>query len=92
MYDSVYDTVHDETAGVIINIFDIQDKAQIKQKMIQKQIGSSDCGLFAIAVATLLLHNPSVDMSSINFCQQQMRDHMLVCFQVKSLTPFPTHS
>ena len=75
---------------MITNLFDIQDGAQIYQKMMQRQIDSRDCGLVAIAVSTLLLHSPSIDVSSVTFYQQEMRDHLLTCFATHSLTPFPT--
>ena len=79
VYNSVYSTVHEGTARVITILFNIQDGAQIHQKMMQRQIGFHDCGLFAIAVSTLLLHSPAIDVSSATFCQQQMRDHRSTC-------------
>ena len=89
VYDSVYITLHDGTARVILNLFDITDKMKIKLKKMQRQISSQDCGVFAIAVSTALLHNSTIDISKISFCQPQMREHLLTCFTANSLTPFP---
>ena len=89
VYDSVYSTVNDVTAGVIKNLFEITDESKINMKKMQRQIGATDCGVFAIAVCTALLHDSSVDMSQIRFHQEKMRDHLVTCFTDNLLTPFP---
>ena len=58
---------------------------EIVQK--QKQIGSHDCGLFAIATAIAILFGH--DAASIHFSQRTMRNHLTKCFEEQSLTPFP---
>lgn len=54
---------------------------------VQRQIGSSDCGLFAIANAvSLCLGN---DPHMLRYDQKQMRNHLYNCFENHSITPFP---
>ena len=58
-------------------------KFEIADMQVQK--GSTDCGVFAIAVATSLLYgiNPS-------YKQDKMRDHLLCCLDSGSLSVFPS--
>ena len=60
--------------------------SEIENVKTQKQRGSKDCGLFAIAYATALLNE--IDVSNIKFDQSKMRQHLLSCFVNKSVTPF----
>ena len=53
------------------------------------QFGSTDCGLFAIAMATHLVNR--TDPCSVYYTQPLMRDHLKRCFEEQSLTPFPNH-
>ena len=80
--------MNDETADVIKNLFEVTDEMKIDINKMQRQIGSQDCGLFAITVSTALLHG--LDVPQITFCQKEMRRHLISCFIAKSLTPFPT--
>ena len=79
--------MNDETVGVIKNLFEVTDKVKISVIKMQKQIGSQDCGVFAIAVSTAILNG--LDVSQITFCQTEMRKHLISCFTARSLTPFP---
>ena len=53
----------------------------------QQQNGVSDCGLFAIAFAVHLALGD--DAAGLNFDQSKMRQHLLKCFQRKTMMPFP---
>ena len=56
---------------------------QNAKRMHEKySVGHSDCGLFAIAYATGILHgyNPG----SYNFDQNLMHTHLLQCFELKT--------
>ena len=55
---------------------------------ITKQVGSNDCGLYAIAVATLLAHD--VDPTTVIFEQNEMRSHLAECFMRQRMKLFPT--
>lgn len=87
IYDSVFSTVNNETAEVIKNLFEIRDKMRIDISKMQRQIGSQDCGIFAIAVSTVILNG--LDVSQITFSQKEMRGHLMSCFEAESITPFP---
>ena len=56
VYDSVYEEVDDDTRTVIHNLFG-PERVRISMVEMQKQRGPDDCGLFAIAVATSLVHD-----------------------------------
>lgn len=84
IYDTMYDQVDHVTMNVIHSIFD--GKVQINLvKDLQKQKGGTDCGVFAIAIATSLLHKVPV----LKFNQSSLRDHLISCFENYMLTPFP---
>ena len=61
-------------------------KLRLKNTKSQKQQGSQDCGLFAIAIVTAILFNQD---TSTKFSQQRMRDHLVQCFEDKLMTQFP---
>ena len=50
-----------------------------------KQAGTTDCGVFAIATATSLLHG----MNPSEYTQSLIRSHLIQCFETLDLTPFP---
>ena len=55
---------------------------------VQKQRGSDDCGVFAIAFA---LHAALGHcLEEIEFDQATMRDHLLKCYTTRNFTSFPT--
>ena len=57
---------------------------------IQRQIGGSDCGLFAIACATSICNG--LDPSICSYDQSNMRDHLKVLFEMSSIGVFPPSS
>ena len=59
----------------------------IVMKKFKRQDGSANCGLFAIAMMTLLAHKE--DPSAVTYDQSKMRQHLLECFSTKLVTPFP---
>ena len=54
----------------------------------QRQIGSSDCGLFAIAFATSLCSG--LDLHTLKYDQSKMRSNFLSCVESGCLFPFHT--
>jgi hypothetical protein len=54
---------------------------------IGKQSGSTECGLYAIAIATSLANN--IDPVTILFRQEEMRAHYVQCLEQGKLEPFP---
>ena len=62
----------------------------IEWPSMQRQRGESDCGLFAVAVATSLLNGE--DPGSKSYDQSVMRGHLAVCFHCEELAVFPAAS
>lgn len=55
---------------------------------VQKQRGKADCGLFAVAFATSLCAGD--DPSTLCYIQNELRRHLLSCFEQQSISLFPT--
>ena len=55
-------------------------------KKIQKQINSSDCGLFALAFATDLCHG--IDPVTESYYQEKMHTHYVDCLNSLEMVPF----
>ena len=84
VYDSVFSTLDKETNEVVANLF---PSASVKVIKSQKQVGGTDCGLFAIATATALAYG--TDPTSITFIQAAMQSHLVQCFTDRVITLFP---
>ncbi|OCT81634.1 hypothetical protein XELAEV_18028457mg [Xenopus laevis] len=56
-------------------------------KCTQKQHGPNDCGLFAVANAVALAEG--VELANIEFCQEEMRAHLIKCFESGHMAMFP---
>lgn len=82
LYDTLFDTVDNGTKETINNIF--SKAMQVNVVTIQKQKGVKDCGAFAIAIATALLHKTPLK----TFNQHLLRPHLISCFENYKLTPF----
>ena len=54
---------------------------------MQCQEGTSDRGMFAIAVITSLLYD--VDPSMVTYKQEKLREHLTECLTVGKLSLFP---
>uniref|UniRef100_A0A1X7TR33 Uncharacterized protein n=1 Tax=Amphimedon queenslandica TaxID=400682 RepID=A0A1X7TR33_AMPQE len=83
VYDSIYTDIDEQTKKIIGDIFEEEIEIVVPQST-QKQKGSTDCGVFSIAMATSLLHS-----QPISFTQSLARSHLISCFQNRQLTPFP---
>ena len=55
---------------------------------MQKQKGSSDCGLFALAFITSICNGQ--DPTDLAYDQSAMRSHLLKCIEQGQMTPFPS--
>ena len=64
-------------------------RIDVDRMIVSQQAGSSDCGVFAIAVATALAFG--TDPSDLMFHQAEMREHLAQCLD-KKMTLFPTKS
>ena len=54
---------------------------------VQRQSGSNDCGVFAIAFALHAALGQCI--GELTFDQSKVRNHLLECFEAGILTPFP---
>ncbi len=85
VYDSVYSVIEQDTREVSLNLFQLPDSPVIEIAEMQKQVGAKECGLFAIAVAMNILSGSRTRQ----FQEQQMRSHLLACYQNNVITHFP---
>ena len=56
---------------------------------LQQQHNGVDCGIFAIAYATVFVFNQYTGDELIEFDRSVMRDPLLMCFQNQDLIPLP---
>ena len=84
--------IADETVLQICNIYTSPDRIEIRRLKVQQQIGSIDCGLFAIAFATELCEMlGSLDLEKVIFKQTMMRQHLEHCIRENRMEVFPMH-
>ena len=62
------------------------DTVTFINEKVQKQIGSADCGLFALAFATDLCQG--LDPTTQRYDQVLMRQHYVTCLESAKVTPF----
>ena len=86
IFDSLYLSIDSSTRELVNKLYGLD--AQVVVKEGPRQEGYRDCGLFAIATATLLAHGS--DPTCYVFEQPAMRKHLLQCFENLKLCPFPT--
>ena len=62
-------------------------KLHVEVMATQKQAGTTDCGLYAIAICTSLAlnQNPCLQV----FSQEDMQSHLIECLSKKNMQPFP---
>lgn len=88
VYDSVFNSVDHETREVIHNLFQVGSiPLHITIIKSQKQLGSTDCGVFSVAYATAIAFN-AIPVKQ-RFHQEAMRAHLVVCFECNKMTLFP---
>ena len=88
VYDSLFAFLDKESIRVVENLFTCDNvKPNIKMVKCQKQKGSKDCGVYAIAIATSL--GFGLRPTKQAFRQDLMRLHLVNCFNKKSMSPFP---
>ena len=66
-------------------LYSTSNKITLKHINVQKQCGSSDCGLFTIACATVIVY--VISPGQYHFDQSKMRRHE--CLQQRKVTMFP---
>jgi len=87
VFDSVYRSLDDETKAMVSRLFQNSSELKIEVVNPQKQKGGNDCRLFAIAYATAIaFHQFPVKKT---FRQESMRAHLVTCFKLDKILPFP---
>ena len=81
--DSLCDSTDQPTSTLLSSLYGSSPKIEKGPK----QVGVKDCGVYAIATATLLASGGNPE--SVTIDQPAMRGHLLKCFENFQLTPFP---
>lgn len=88
VYDSLYNTVNEDTQTVIAALLNSEHShINILMMNMAKQCGSTECGLYAIATLVCLAFGE--DPTTVVFDQAMMRSHLGECFMKKHLELFP---
>ena len=88
VYDSLYPSVSSCVKRQIAALLATDhDKITLKHMDVQMQSGTYDCGLFAIAFATTLVHGELP--GRFLFDQDSMRRHLVRCLELGEMTMFP---
>ena len=88
VYDSIFQFCDKELKLTVDNLFQYNsNKPVIKVVHCQKQKGSADCGVFAVANATAIAFgkNPS----KLKLQEDALRAHLVSCFNKKYISLFP---
>ena len=85
IYDSLYTSLNETTKMAVSSLF--HARTNMEMQPLQKQIGGTDCGVFAVTVITAIAHGK--DPSQMQFKQDKMRDHLLNCLKDEHITLFP---
>ena len=90
-YHSAYSDLSNDTEDIILQLYYTTrfnlHKMEVEIMLTPKQDGSTDCGLYAIAVSTAIANG--IDPSQQVFDQDELRPHLLDCLQSRNLIPFP---
>lgn len=91
VYDSKYYTASAEVKIQVASILHTEyPQIKLLFQDVQKQVGSSDCGVFALAYATALILG--IKPEECLFDQNMMRKHLISCFEDKKISAFPLRS
>ena len=87
-YDSVYNSISISTQNLIVSLIRPNNDLTVQIKDVGKQHGGTDCGLYSLAYCIALAYdqNPCDYVLS----QNEMRVHLLSCFQDRKMSLFPT--
>lgn len=90
IYDSLYNTADDIVKTVTKNLFGGSVRVEMVAHMQKQQSHSNNCGLFAIAIATAILFKSNLE--KLSFKEEEMREHLVCCFERAAITLFPATS
>ena len=78
---------HTQKNQIASLLFCEEDDIQVRFMDVQRQSGTMDCGLFAVAFATCL--SSGVQPGTCTIKQQNMRKHLYQCLQISKMDMFP---
>ena len=88
VYDSFYSYLDKESLRTVMNLFTTGNiKPKIKLLPSQKQKGPDDCGVFAICFSVVIAFG--LNLGTIRVRQEEMRTHLVNCFNKEQFSPFP---
>ena len=87
LYDSSLSSVPLSVEQAIVALLKPKCPVTVKVKNVIKQVGSADCGVYALAYCTSLVlgNNPCLSV----YRQVEMRDHLVSCMENISFSTFP---
>ena len=88
MYDSLYNNIIATEVEEQVKSLLGGRECQVLVVPVQQQRNGSDCGVFAIAFATCLVH--FIDPVTVDFDISKMRPHLLSCLKSGYINLFPT--
>ena len=83
MYDTLFCDINTATRCLLTGMFG--SKVAVYVSHVKKQSGHTDCGVFAIAIATSLLYK----IHPIHFQHAPLCPHLIHCFVNHCISPFP---
>ena len=88
VYDSINFHLSKHTEILLAKLLQTKQKSfTVKMSSVNKQAGTDDCGVFAVAYCTSLVYGQNPSMFVYN--QTVMRTHLVKCLESKKLEPFP---
>lgn len=88
LYDSLFTSISEKTLELIARLVKTKEKSfNVSVMNVNKQTGSVDCGLYAIAAVTCMLFNE--DPTGFVFDQKELRLHFVKILETKSISSFP---
>ena len=87
LYDSLFhDIIEIEVEEQIHNLM-AQSFIGINTLPVQQQKNGSDCGVFAIVIATCIVYR--IKPEEVSFDIPKMRPHLVECLRSNTIVPFP---
>ena len=73
IYDTLYDSLDTSTDAILNCLYEKGSKYRVAN--ISKQRGGKGCGVYTIAISTLLVNN--LDPEKFTFFQEEMQEHLI---------------
>ena len=91
---AIYDSLNLQPTDFLLNqirqLFSCDNSMpDFEQIKCYEQVGSTDCGLFAIAYAADILNGNNI--YDLIYAQTKMREHLIACFEQRKITTFPLY-